>query len=155
MIDYRPATSEDICHVAEHMRAVDIEELKALHGQDPLTALEQSVALTERPYAAVNGDGVAIAILGIGGDPITGHGMPWLLGTEEVARHPREMVRSARRMVKHGLQSDYRAYSGVVHVENTPSVRYLTALGFKMSEPFKVPMTGAMAMTFTMERGDV
>ncbi len=138
----RTLQAGDIEHVAANLRAADLAELQALHGPgvDVLSSLAMSVQCSDAPMV-IDIDGQAQAVLGCA--PVClldGSGVPWLLGTDALSRHPRFMVEEGRRVVA-GWASSYPHLFNMVDERNTRSIRWLRSIGFTVdsrSQPFGV-----------------
>lgn len=155
MIDVRLADRRDAEQVIERLRPADVQELWALDLMSPEKGVVQSIALTDAALAArvvsrEDPRGYTIAVFGIAGDLVTGHGQPWFLGTPECRLHGRRLIRGGRNLLADGFRRGYRQYSGLVYVHNSPAIRYLAALGFTFTAATS-PRTGADALMFTME----
>ena len=91
----RDATPDDIDVVAERMRAADLAEVHAL-GHTPHEALV--LGLTTSTYAKTAAvDGEPAIIFGVRPvSVLTGLGCPWLLGTDDVTRIKRPLIKQCR-----------------------------------------------------------
>lgn len=135
-------------YVAQHMRAADVREVRALNASTPEEALRRALGVSEEAYVATVG-GTPIAMLGSHTQAIGLIGVPWLLGTAAVSRVPAQFVRLSRKFMSH-LQARHSRLQNVVHAENTASIAYLRAIGFELTPRYKTA-TGADAHTFYME----
>lgn len=138
----RPLIQPDIRYVADRLRKVDIEEIKARHGNwtQILKVLELSVALTPEPETfTAPGTGEPVAILGIVPPTLLGnrHAVPWMVGTDRVAEFPRPFIRGGRQWVRENL-SRYGKLVNVVDSRNLVSVRWLKHIGFTLEAALPV-----------------
>ena len=128
MIELVPATDEDIRAVAANMRAIEVEECRAF-GRSPEEALQRGRKAARICHAArLNGEPVAVyglLVISLMG----GVGSPWMLGTDEIGRHGRDLMRIARATVAE-WQAVTPFLHNNVHAENAVSIRWLTRLGF-------------------------
>lgn len=81
---------------------------------------------------------------------LCGKGVPWMLGTEEVYRHPREMIRWGNALLDRWLDSTPHL-SNYVSVENARAIRMLRRWGCKIGKEV-IMFAGAEFVTFTLER---
>lgn len=142
-----------IAELAKTMRESDRREVWALNRSQPDAALAQSVVMSgDEAYIVRCGDRV-VAMFGLYHPVLGDTGTPWMLGSDLVSEHPRELLRITKDFTRHAL-TRCRVLRNHVHAENKPSIRYLRAAGFTIHEAAQVP-TGAWAHQFTMERPDV
>ncbi len=90
-----------------------------------------------------------VCIFGVG--PVAGeerNGIPWLLGTEELDRHPKQLLRSAGRVLK-TMQRNYDRLHNYVHAKNDKSIRFLRHMGFAIGEPERWGVTGELFCEFS------
>jgi hypothetical protein len=151
-VEVRAPTPEDLAWLAEHLRDQDLAELQAAGWDDPHQALIASVARSKQTFLAV-ADGLPAALFGCAeyGSLLAPVGVPWMLGTDAVARHRRVLQRWARRYIEAMLQ-EYPRLFNAVHAENTVSVRWLQALGFTLHPATPAPPHGAPFRVFEMSR---
>ena len=137
MVEFRPAVAGDAADLAHRLRAADMDELHAAHGPDadPLALLENGLQITPDAMAAVQG-GRVIALLGCApaGTMLTPCGVPWLLGSDECARHGRLFVSLGRREVADWLRR-FGRLENYVDARNAASIRWLRRLGFTIHPP--------------------
>jgi len=151
MFEIREATYLDALHVADNMRLADIAEVWALSRLGPHAALYLSMELSVNERFAAVVDDVPIAIFGAFKSTIGGYAAPWLLGTDEVARHGIKLMRYTQKYTQHLLET-YSLLRNQVHAENTAAIAYLRASGFTVGESF-VTATGDKACIFEMKGG--
>jgi len=125
-ITYRDASQEDAIALAPHLRAADRLEVMLAAG-DVEAALLASVAAPGVSLAAVNERGEVIALFGMSDGP--NMGIPWMLASDEVDRHPRHLVAGCRRWVLEMLPH-YQLLLNYVHAENTTAIAWLRHIGF-------------------------
>lgn len=138
----------DAAPVATNMRQVEVVECRS-RGETPMQALTRGAASSVVCMTAtVHDEPVAIYGLVMPEGVLSGRGSPWLLGTDEVTRHPFAMVRMARPVVQ-GFRLMAPRMENHVHRDNTPSIRWLRRLGFTVS-PDVVDIGGQPHHRFTM-----
>jgi len=113
----------------------------------------QSIKITERPWVAKTADGEPFALFGAVAPVLGSTATPWMVATDRINEYTVTLLRVSRDYVRATLTL-YPCLRNHVHDENTPSKRYLAALGFELSEPFEW-YTGAIVREFKMERSDV
>lgn len=151
-VEFVEATPERLAYLAEHLRAQDLAELNAAGWTDPRRALTESVRISRWSGVAVV-EGAPAAVFGCAehGSMLAPDGVPWLLGTEVVARHSRVLQRYARAYIA-AMLAEYPRLINTVHADNTVSLRWLRRLGFRVHAPVAVPPRGAMFHPFEMRR---
>jgi hypothetical protein len=132
MIEYREARLADAVDIAGRLRRADAVEIQFATGLPARSAVYQSFAASRRVWVAtVNGR--PECIFGIAEvNPVVG--CPWMVGTDEVLRHQRELLRAGRSIVE-DMNAAYPLLENFVHADNTPSIRWLGRLGFRFKEP--------------------
>ena len=123
----------DIEFVARNMRAADRAEIMASSELEPLPCLIRSVKVSSEVLVALTSGGVPFAIFGVA--PVAeGLASPWMLGTDEMLRHGKEIVKLSRTFVKRWA-SAHGVLSNFVDTRNTTSIAWLKRTGFRMGEP--------------------
>lgn len=149
----RLLTARDIVHVCDNLRQADVDEIWAMSRRGPLTAIMQSIKITDRPWVAKAPDGEPFAIFGTVAPVLGNTAVPWMVGTDRVGELTKGLLRVSKDYVRATLTL-YPCLRNHVHDENEPSKRYLASLGFELSDPFEW-YTGAMVREFKMERPNV
>lgn len=140
----------DLRDMSTRLRRSDEVELWELGRTKPLSALVQSHELSFPSSYVAKIDDVPIAAFGAFAPAVGRHASPWMLGTDDIARHGKLLLTMSNKFLAH-LLAKYSLLRNVVHAENHQSIRYLEAVGFDIGEPERY-WTGAMARTFTMKR---
>jgi len=146
-------TEADITDLLANLRDMDREELKALAGADPETAIRTSVLQSPGMCAVVrNQDDDILCIFGVANISILGsYGAPWLLGTDKLFDHSRDLLVHSRHIL--GIMTQNYAYlHNIVWDKNIRSIRYLKALGFTVGPRIRHPLTGAFFRPFYINR---
>ena len=125
-ITFEPLKPEH-SRIAAHLRQADIDEINALNGLSPGGAVAYSIANSEKG-AAVFIDGDLSAVFGIS------RGVIWLVGTDEINKHPVAFYRTSRRIFR-TLCNGYPKLENYVDARNIPYLRWLQWLGFDISPP--------------------
>lgn len=130
----RASVPEDIAPIAKGMRAADRAEVWAASRRTPEQALSFSYKNSAQVFTGL-ADGTPFVMFGVGEQSrLLGVGVPWLLGTDEIARHTVPFLRCCGFWTKR-LLADYRVLKNHVDNRNRLSIRWLQWLGFSLSEP--------------------
>jgi hypothetical protein len=149
-VEIRPVEPGDIEYLAENLRAQDRAEARAC-GLDVEQGLRDSIAQARFARTAlINGRLAAIGGCGVlaGSTVLAPIGVPWLVGTDVLTRHPCVLQREARRYIAAMLEA-YPHLMNVVHADNRTAVRWLRRLGFTV-HPAQPLHTGALFHVFEM-----
>lgn len=149
MIEIVPASPAHVGRIANRMREADRLECAAM-GNTPKRALRNGLMTSAEVWTAkVNGVPEAMFGLVIT-SALTGQAVPWMLGTEEIYRHPREMIRWGDATVKRWLDST-GTLSNYVSTGNARAIRLLRRWGFEIGKEV-IMFAGAEFVTFRLER---
>lgn len=150
----RPARPEDIEHIAPRMREADVAEVWASTRLTPETALRMALRWSEDSWTTtINGrPEVMMGVWRISHVPEAGS--PWLLGTDAITKHPRRLLIEGTRVVPLILEK-YKLLRNAVDDRNEASKRFLTWLGFTMSDPYPAGPDGVPFRQFEMRLSDV
>lgn len=143
MIELRAATLEDAVFLAPRLRQLDLAEIMRDEDSDPLAALVEGVRTSAESWV-VTDDGVVFCLGGIR-EADDGSGIIWLLGSDEVSKHPKDFLLASRRMVE-CWQKEYSLIHNFVGANSHESKRYLRWLGFVI-EP-KIVVVGSRQVPF-------
>jgi hypothetical protein len=128
MLTLRAATLDDARYVGARLRAGDAAEV-LLFGLDGVQAIEQSMRDSLASECIVL-DGEPAAVLGLLMPDLTsGVGVPWILTTEAVERHPVAFGRASRRILNRALDVAHRL-ENVCDARYTRSLAWIEWLGF-------------------------
>lgn len=143
------ASPAHVGRIANRMRSADVIECRAM-GFTPKAALRMALRSSSICVTAKVG-GLPEAMFGmVVISALSGEGSPWMLGTEAIYDHPREMLRGAPPILAAMLDSTPRL-SNLVAVENARAIRFLRRLGFSFQEEV-IMIAGTEFITFDMER---
>ena len=135
--------------IVPRLRRADVEEIWAMTGIAPKIAVAHSIA-NAAPGFAVEKDGRVEAICGVGAGLRDGVGLPWMVGTDEVAKHPVLFYRISRRIVD-AMRQWYDQLENWVDARNTLSIRWLKWAGFYIEKPEPLGVKGELFRRFWME----
>jgi hypothetical protein len=114
------------------MREIDKLECWAI-GRSPRQALRVGLRTSHECWTATK-EGRPIAMLGVQAASLMGgQGVPWLLGTDEVYRHGRALMRLGPLLIGHWLR-DFRVLENVVASRNAKAIRLLQRWGFAIGD---------------------
>jgi hypothetical protein len=121
--------------IVGYLRAADVDEIWASTGLSP--AFSVAYSISHSPYArAVLVDRNPEVVFGVG-EAVTPHGkigVPWLVATDEIERHPVRFYRTSKTLMA-GIREKYSCLVNWVDARNTLSIRWLKWLGFTIGEP--------------------
>lgn len=145
-VTLKPASPAHIGRIANRMRAADVQECRAM-GHSPKQALRGALTASTMAWTACV-DGEPHAMFGlVVTNALCGHGSPWMLGSEEIYRHPREMIRMGPRFLK--LFSDLTpSMSGLVGAGNDRAIRLLRRWGFLVNREGVILFAGVEMIPF-------
>ena len=133
MVEVRlaPVAPGHIDAVAAAMRPADRAEVWAAAHLTPMAAVSESVARSETAFTGL-ADGRPALIAGVGRASLLGAtGVPWMLGTGLIERHPLAFLLHSRRVVADWRRNFARLVNRV-DARNRAAVRWLAWLGFRI-----------------------
>lgn len=129
----REALMEDASAIAPHLRDADKNEITASSGPNHETAIVYSI-LSSDAWTVCLPDGTPICIYGVGDDSRDGMGIPWMIGTNEMIKHRKALIRDARKWIEGKLQDHYLILYNYVDGRNTAHIKWLHHMGFVVSD---------------------
>lgn len=150
MIRLIPAEQAHVLPIAEKMREADVMEVTAL-GSNPYRALGLGLTASACVMTALL-DGVPEAMMGVTPVNILERtGAPWMLGSEEIYRHPRAMLALGPKVIERWRDSTgLRSLSNMVGKSNLRAIRLLRRWQFSIGNEVTV-VRGVEFVTFSME----
>lgn len=149
-VEVREVRLGDSIRLADKMRDQDRAELDAAGHTNHRRIVAESVGMSEWARTAlVNGEITCIFGLARGGTMLDPFGVPWMLGTDLVARHRRVLARLAPAYIREMLRTHPRLVN-TVHARNSVAVRWLERVGFSFGQEFLHPATGEPFIVFEM-----
>jgi hypothetical protein len=129
----RPASYEDIVHVANNLRPLDHEEFVAYTGRSPERVMADAVfpSGTAR-CGCVNGE--PAAIYGVDDTPeVT---LPWMVGTPalEGLAFGRFLLRTGRELFA-GWAEEHGTLTNYAYAKNTLHIKFIRLLGCEVGDP--------------------
>lgn len=125
----RKGTPEDGESLAPRLRAADALELE-LAG----ATIRQSIKLSSEVWA-VEEEGTVIALAGLALVERTNAGVPWMVGSDDLLKHPIRLVREGRLFVAR-WEKQCAVLTNFVHAENLAGIEWLKCIGFEMGQTF-------------------
>lgn len=125
------ASRSDAESLGAHLRAADIEEIRAASGLAPCEALRRSYDFSTHVWA-VRGQRIAppIALWGVAPlSLIDGKGCPWLLASDSFEPLGLDIARLSRPLLAE-MRNLYPQLENRVDARHTRAVRWLSWLGF-------------------------
>lgn len=150
-VEIRAPRPGDAAHVANHLREADLAEVIAAGLDDIEDVIQEGIDKSALCWTAT-ADGRPLCVFGV--REWEGRGVPWLLGTAEMAEHKRAFIAQAPTYIGLMLEA-FPVLINHVHAANTQAVRWLKRAGFVLAEPHQHPATGEAFQLFTMGRANV
>jgi hypothetical protein len=147
-----PARECHVCQmVTSGLRAADIEEARAALGLDPMAALHLSWTLSKPLcWAAVDEVGRPYAMFGVADTRVPNLGCPWLIATDDLRLHARELLRETKRFIPL-MRHFFPRLENRVDARHAESIRWLKWAGFKFTPPEPFGPEGKPFHRFYME----
>ena len=143
-----PGLAEHVPELAQRMRAIDRRECEAM-GHSAQSALRHGLATGARTWTAMIGGDVH-AMFGVVVAPSAdSEGIPWFLGSDEVARHARLLIAQGPAILAE-MHGHARSLRNFVSAENRQAIRLLEHWGFTV-EPALVVMRSVVFHRFIRE----
>jgi hypothetical protein len=129
MIEIVPARPQHIGPIASRMRAQDVDECY-MHGYESPRAALRAAFLASTIIWTAKVDGRPEAMFGASPKSmVEGKGSIWMLGTDEVAKHPVALVRLGRLYARQ-LHDYFPVLENIVPAHSDQVIRWLARLGF-------------------------
>ena len=117
--------------ITPYLRRADVEEVQAFSGISPALAVAFSIAQSRPGFCVLYEDKPA-AIFGAA--PVDNNkGCIWLLGTDEIEKHPVTFYRMSKKIFP-AIMKDYQYLENYVDARNKLSLRWLKWLGFTVED---------------------
>lgn len=148
-IEVVPATREHVRIVVRDMRPIDRAEIerRGYHVRH-LTHYLYRHSTTRKTVLV---DGAVAAVAGLYGPLLDDESQPWLFTTPEIERAKVTFFREVRREIHDALLC-HRRLSTYVLASYTQSIRFYTALGFKIGPPEPIGIDGVPYCLMSIER---
>ncbi|NKJ43057.1 hypothetical protein [Novosphingobium sp. SG720] len=131
-VEIVPAHARHVGFLARHMRAIDKAECRAM-GREPKAALRHGLIASTHCWTAMVA-GRPHAMFGVVVESaLAGRGVPWFLGTNEVWRHGRTLLRLGPPILA-AMHDSSAVLANLVSTGNTRAIRLLERWGFTVDE---------------------
>lgn len=127
-------SSEHLAFLAPRLRDADVQELRASQGDSltMLAILQQSVTVSCECWVATTQTGEPVAVFGVAPLPhAAGYASPWMLGTDTLSRHGRDIVQLGKRFAGR-WNAEYEHLLNFVDARNTRSIAWLRHSGYSI-----------------------
>lgn len=127
---YRETEGRDITALSKNMRSYDRDEVYAASGSTPYEALRSS---HDRSIEAFTGlaDDVPFMIFGVAPvSTLTSIGTPWLLCSENIWDHRRELIRVSAPVTRSWLDNTFSVLINYIDARHKPGLRWARHTGF-------------------------
>lgn len=143
------ADNDILFYVAQNMREMDKREVELTSGRSPFEALKMGRRVSNL-CSVILVNTVPVAVYGLSIPSLLGsYGVPWMLGTDEVYRHPKQTLLYGRAIVQN--MRDYSPMlQNYVYTENKISIRWLAKIGFEIHEAKPYGVEGALFHRFSI-----
>lgn len=153
MVEIVKADIPHACALLTRVRLADREEFAAFSGHTPAKVLEMGLRASSPAYAGLI-NGRVMTLFGVAPRSLlTGSGVPWLVGAQELERHQVVFLRRCRPILAQFLNL-YPHLENYVDARNTVAIRWLRWLGFTLHEARPVGLAGLPFHRFEIRRGE-
>jgi hypothetical protein len=126
------ASPAHIPYLAANMRAADVTECAA-YGRRPASALTSALGASLWAMTAIV-EGEPHAMMGVAPlNMMAGVGVPWMLGTERVYDHARDLIRYSPAILGE-MHATFSVLENYVSTSNARAIRFLRHVGFEFCE---------------------
>lgn len=153
MINVRRMTLADIEIIAATARQADRDEIEEGCGQSIASALTLGLRSSVAPMVIAWGHTPLAALGDASYSPGAGIGIPWLISTTAIERHPLAFLRVCKPLVAQMLDRHFSLIN-YVDARNVAAIRWLEWLGFSMGSPTPYGPKQLLFRQFQMTRGD-
>jgi hypothetical protein len=127
----QPAGVDDALRVAAHCRDADRAEFLAASGRTPEEVVRDGLADSVMAFTGWAGED-PVCVFGVATwSLVAGVGIPWMVGTDQLPRHSRALLRTSRPAVEL-MHARFPELVNYVDARNVAAIRWLRWLGFKV-----------------------
>lgn len=136
------ATDADYADLVVHIREVDKREVQSISGREISELLLAPRPYSHKTWAAKSDEGL-VALFGYANyESQPGVGVPWLLGTDLIEKHEKDLLALSKPYTKL-MEQLFTKLHNYVATDNESAIRWLSWLGFTIDDPIILPGTGA------------
>ncbi len=152
VVAVKRADLDDVLELVPRVRPADLAELWAAGHATPREVIEPAIAAGEAFAAYFDGSiGCVFGVMPYGWGAV---GIPWMVGTATLERHPMAFLRAARARLPEMLRP-HAALVNFVDARNTKAVQWLRWMGFQIDEPKPYGLDRLPFHRFTLVNPDV
>lgn len=135
MLRLKQKNEKDVEYILSHLRKEDLEELKALWGENWKSETLKNIMTTDfLCLVGVSDKPVAMGgIWGVGGEN-SKIACVWLLSTEEVKFHKISLIKILSEQIKKA-EKEYSVFYNYIYKSNLSAKKWLKILGFRFDNP--------------------
>jgi hypothetical protein len=152
-IEILETEQEHIDYLIDHLRLVDIEEIKDMWGVDDdriVEVVQTSFLISKKCWTLLKNNEV-VCCWGVTTNTFDDrNGIVWLLGTYEMANIKMKFVRESKKYIQK-MMENYELLENYVSVKNELSIKWLKWCGFKLEEPVPIGVNDNLFRRFYME----
>ncbi|MBQ8476101.1 DUF2833 domain-containing protein [bacterium] len=128
--------ARDVKYILKHLRAIDIEEIKAIHGENWFNIVYKSIMETDFEVLIGKKGNKPVCMGGAWAiDKNTKDvGVVWFLTTPEIQKHKVQILREFKKEIKKYDKKYWLLYN-FIHEKNYSAKSWLKWLGFKFENP--------------------
>ena len=127
---YRVTEGRDITTLSKNMRSYDRDEVYAASGSTPYEALRSSHDMSIECFTGLAND-VPFMIFGVApADGLNSVGSPWLLCSENIWDHRKELIRVSAPVTRSWLDNMFTVLVNYIDVRHKPGLRWARHTGF-------------------------
>lgn len=153
MIQVRRMTLADIEIIAATARQADRDEIEEGCGQSIASALTLGLRSSVAPMVIAWGNTPLAALGDTSYSPGAGIGIPWLISTKAIEKHPLAFLRVCRPLVAQMI-GRHQILINYIDARNHNAIRWLEWLGFSIGSPTPYGPKQLLFRQFQMTRGN-
>jgi hypothetical protein len=152
----RPAIIEDAVYLSKYIREDDIQEVRAMSGNDILSSLIFGVLFSDEPLAICGDDNKVIGLMGVidNKDTDIKIGSVWLLASDELLKYKRQLIKESLKYTEF-YQSKYDILWNYVDKRNITHIRWLKFCGFSFIKEVNIGIENRKFLEFIRVRSPI
>jgi hypothetical protein len=130
--------------LAQNGKPQDVAEVQKVSGQSFKRGLQMSLDSSEDPYLVLGPEGQVLAAMGVSQFSVMDDdGIPWMLGSQEHAKHVKALLRASRAWME-VQKRNFPRLTNFVDADYPEAIRWLKWLGFAILPAEPIGNKGAM-----------